>query len=130
MWPEIIIPHYVTRTFIQSHLEYNFVFSFDVAGKSFFGQANECYGEPNAYPVPVRWKGCKTSGYFSDAQYIDICEQIDIAISRIPNGPPVIVLRKIGEGASRMNEFASKSFEYLKQKLNEICYPNIKIKYE
>ncbi len=106
------------------------MYSFDVYGKSFFGQAYDCHGESNAYPVPVRWQGCKSSGYFSDAQFIAIQHSIDDAIHDIPKDSPIIVLRKIGEGASRMKEFAPKSFIYMKSKLEEICYPNIKWIYE
>lgn len=129
-YPEMLLPVYVKRQFVIDHPKCIFVYSFDVAGKSFFGQANELHGEPNAFPVPVRWKGCKTSGFFSDASLHEICNLIDIAIQSIPKQfGPIIPLPKIGLGASRMKEFAPRCYVYLMQELNKIKYPNIRTDY-
>jgi len=127
----ITIPHHVSREFVQAHPEWIFVFGNDLHEKGFFGQANSCYGEPNAYQIPTCYKQCKSSGYWHDSMFDEVKDYIDKAVAKIPrDGRPIIVLEKIGTGGSRMKEFAPKLYNYMKMKLDTIKYPNVKIDYE
>lgn len=125
----IIVPAHITRSFIRSRLDLNFVYSTNVFEMSHLGQAAECRGEPNAFGVPVRFRFCKSdmSSYFSDNDYVR--SVITRFLQRIPTDKPVIVLRKIGCGASRMREYAPKTWEWMQGELNKIAYPNIKWDY-
>ena len=80
-------------------------------------------------PVFTMWKPCKSSGFFSDSQYIEICSINDNAVHQIliaaSLSKPIIPLRKIGQGHSRMQEFAPKAFLYLKELLEKIKYSDI-----
>ena len=118
----IQIPNRITREFIQAHPELTFVFSCDVHKKSFFGQSYHAFGESNAYPVPVMWKACKSSGFFQNSQYSEIIKSIDEHLEKIPRDKPIIVFPKIGKGHSRM-------YVYLINKLDSIKHKDIVVNY-
>ena len=117
----IIIPYHPSRDFLSTH-PYIFVFGSSVHNPKPFGQARNALGLPNCFGIPTRWSYCRSNGYFSDGSFIDIKIEIDVAISKIPvdDGRPIIVFRKIGEGNSRMLEFAPKSHKYLLEQLDKI----------
>lgn len=103
----------LTREDIERSPGVTFIYSSTVHREVPHGQASVCIGNPNCFRVPVRWSLCKSSGYFSDSQMRDIKIEIDVAISKIPLDKPLYVLGRIGEGASRMSEFAPNSWKYL-----------------
>ena len=125
----IVLPWRISRTFIQNHNEWLFIYSFDVAGKGIFGQAWIAHNEPNTLPVYVCWKMCKSSGYFSDSQLLEINSINDRALEVIrergPSYKAIIPIRGIGIGHSRMSEFAPKAFEYLQKLLQSVSTPDI-----
>ena len=127
----VIIPARITESFVIAHPEYIFLYGYDVASKGALGQCVVCVGHKNCFPIPTCWKMCKSSGYFQDSQYKEICNQINLALLSIPqqNNPIIIPFPKIGCGASRMKEFAPKAFAYLQERLSKIQYPNIQRKY-
>jgi len=127
--PQIIVPRFITRKFIQLHPEWIFLYGHDLAGKGTFGQAWEAHNEPNTYPIPTCYKMCKNSMYFQDSQYEEITGYLIFAFVHLPKDKPIIPFPKIGEGYSRMKELAPKCFKYMKQELDKIKYPNIKIDY-
>lgn len=78
------------------------------------------------FRVCVRWKQCRSSGYFNDNALDEIKEEIDACIKRIPrDGKPIIPFPKIGEGNSQMKWYAPKSYDYLMSEINKIKYQNI-----
>jgi hypothetical protein len=80
--------------------------------------------------VPVRWKLCKSSGYFSDNVTEEIKKMLDEAIAEIPTTKgPIILFPKIGNGASQMHKFAPKSYQYMMDKLNAIKSKDYKYAY-
>lgn len=120
---------YLSREFIKNHTQWNFVFGMDYKRKGFFGQANSCFNEPNTFPVSTCLSMCKSSGYFDDFNP-DFKLFIKEDLAKIPLDKPIIPLRKIGEGASQMKYFAPRLFSYLRNELDKIKYPNIKIDYK
>jgi len=116
----ITIPARLTREFIIQHPEYSFVHSRCYWPGQCVGPCELCAGLENTYGVPVRWKLCKSSGYFSDNQRDIIMPAIDEAIAAIPRTRPIVLFPKIGCGQSRMIVFAPKCYVYLHKKLDEI----------
>lgn len=110
----------LTREDIERSPGVTFIYSSTVHREVPHGQASVCIGNPNCFRVPVRWSLCKSSGYFNDNALIDIKIEIDVAISKIPRDKQIVILKRIGEGASRMNEFAPKAYEYLHEQLNKL----------
>lgn len=133
MNPVILLPYRVSRSFVQKHREWIFLYGGDCKGKSIFGQAGHIGGEePNTFPVPTLFKVCSGNIVrFDDELFEMYKQQIDIHIARIPrDGRPILPLRKIGEGFSEMNIRAPKLYVYMKMCVDTIKYPNIKIDYE
>jgi len=118
-----VIPYYITREFITDHPEWTFVHSTDFWDNQKVGPALVCQGLSNCYGVPVRWRLCKSSGYFSDNAEEQIKQKIDEMIGRIPLSRPVILFPKIGSGHSMMYKFAPRCFAYLQQRLKAIATP-------
>ena len=116
----IKIPRHITRTFIQKHPELTFVYSQDVARKGAFGQAAHCVSEPNCYPVSTCWKMCRSSAYFQDSQACEILRQLTLDLKNVPRDKPIILFPKIGEGFSRMKEFAPNMYQWLMNQLDTI----------
>jgi hypothetical protein len=126
----IVIPRIVLRTFIQKHTEWLFLYGADFFNKGVLGQMWQCHGEPNAFPIYTCYKMCNSSSnkYWQDFMYDDTVLILEKCFNAIPKDErPIIPLRKIGEGHSRMNQFAPRLFAYMQKRLAEIAYPNIKI---
>lgn len=89
------------------------------------------HGEPNAFPVPTCNRVCpgKPDKYFRDGNFNMHKQQIDSYISRIPTDKPIILFPKIGEGCSKMKDVSPQLFSYLRNCLDKIKHPNIKIDY-
>lgn len=128
---KIIIPGRIYRKFIQSHPEYIFIYGCDYFNKSFFGQSNHAFGEPNAFGVPTIYKICASGIHFFDDGMFDFFKGIiDERIGKIPTGEkPIIPFPKIGCGYSEMDRKAPKLYNYLKSKIDTIKYPNIEYDY-
>lgn len=124
---QIVVPHRITRTYIQRNRHLRFIYSFDVAGKSALGQAAFAHNEPNTSPVNVMYKFCANPVYFQDN---DECKShIYDSINHIPLDLPIIPFPKIGLGHSRLKEFAPECYDLVHRLLSEIKWPNIKIDY-
>jgi hypothetical protein len=130
MNPKIIIPFHISRTYIQRHTDWIFIYGQDYQERGMFGQSNAAYGEPNAFMVPTCRKMCKSNRYWSDSEYLEVCSYIDEAINKIPrDGRIIIPFPKIGMGASQMNYMAPKLFTYMNMKIDSIKHPNIIVNY-
>lgn len=129
MTEPIIIPSRITRAFIRTHPEYTFLYSSTVHKEVPHGQASECMGEENVQRVPVRWSLCKSSGYFNDNALRDISVELRVAISLAEDdyniGKIIIPFPKMGQGASRMMEFAPRAFDLMNRLVDKIKYQNI-----
>lgn len=120
----ILIPHRISREYIIQHPDFIFVHSRCFWRNQKAGPSAICDGLSNCFGVSVRWKLCKSSGYFSDSQEPQIKSIIDADIEAIPRSTTVILFPKIGNGASQMNRFAPKCWAYMMQQLNNIKSSN------
>lgn len=127
MKPTINVPAWITRDFIRAHKhEYIFLYSCPVNLNKVTGQMAEILIDC-CYPVPVRDKMCKSSGYWSDQTYGDNIILIHDWLEDVPKntGKPIIPFPYIGSGGSRLKEFAPQTFKYLREAIMRIAYPNI-----
>lgn len=119
-----LIPYRLTREYISQHPELIFVHSRCYWPNIWVGPSLICRGLDNCYGVPVRWKLCKSSGYFQDSQLGAITSALEAAISQIPTDRPVVLFPKIGNGDSRMHILAPKAWAYMMERLNAIKSPD------
>jgi hypothetical protein len=114
--PMIILPRTITRSFVKAHPEWNFVHGHDVQKKGFFGHAS-IYNEPNTFALPTMYKFCASGArYFTDADN-DAKVIVYTAICKIPTDKPVVVLRGIGTGCSRLRELAPHLYNEMMNRL-------------
>lgn len=128
----IIIPWHIQRAFIQAHREYTFLYSTNAFFMSQYGQAWHCFGESNAFGIPVRWRFCKSdnSSYFSDDTFQALTKNIiDKAFANVPRDKPIIALHGIGKGASDLIRRAPQTYTYIHNMIDAIQYPNIQWNY-
>jgi hypothetical protein len=125
--PTIHLPARIFRSLVQKNPQWIFVYSNDYQNKGCEGMAWHFYGEPNAFMVPTMKKMCRsaTDKYWrDDVQWIQ--DVVIEAIAKIPrDNRPIIPVRKMGWGCSRMAEFAPKLHLLMWTELNKIAYPNI-----
>lgn len=127
----IVIPHRISRAFVIERRDLIFVYGIDSLRKGGMGQAWSCHNEPNTFGIPTCIKYCSSAILFHDnSGDTHNRELVDKALAAIPHdGRPIIVLRKIGEGCSRMKELAPKLFAYMQSELDKISYKNVKVDY-
>ena len=119
-----LIPYRLTREYIITHPEWTFIHSRCYWPNIYIGPSLVCRDLHNCYGIPVRWKLCKSSGYFQDSQLGAITKAIDDAIEAIPAGARIALFPKIGNGDSRMHILAPKAWAYMMERLNAIKSPN------
>lgn len=125
----ICIPAHISRSFVQAHPQYNFVYASDIRRIRTEGQPSEFIGEPNAYPVPTLEKYCPSQKiYFNDNELIHL-NIIEEWVSKIPLDKPIIPCLKIGRGCSQLYVIAPRLFSYLTKRIDNIKYNNIKYIY-
>lgn len=95
--------------------------------KGGFSQSIPCYGEPNCFPIPTLYKYCANPVYWQDNGYSIEC--IDLFMNRIPLDKPIIPFRKIGQGCSRMQELAPKTFAHMISRIQRIECKDYEIDY-
>src|SRR5215813_5311632 len=127
MNPVITIPYRITREYIQAHREYTFLYGQDYQQKGALGQAWFCVGEPNTFPVFTLYRYCANPEYFKDCDLHK--SYIGCSFWNIPSAKFIIPFPKIGEGCSRMREYAPNLLKLIKQRIEWIRYPNIRIDY-
>lgn len=122
----ISIPKRLTHDFILDNENLIFIYSTASVHNYPLGQASICASHNNCYGIPVRKSLCKSSGYWSDNIYDTIVDDIDDAIKLIPRDDRhIIVIPKIGYGASRLFEFGPKVLAYINRELDKIKYKNV-----
>jgi hypothetical protein len=128
MEPKIIIPYKISRKFIQQHTEWIFLYGHDYWEKGCLGQSWEFYNEPNTFPIYTMYKNCSNSIYFSEIY--EFREIVDKGFLKIPiDARPIIPCRKIGEGCSRLREFAPQLLKHIQETIKKIQYPNFEYDY-
>ena len=111
----MLLPYRIYRRYVQQHPEIIFLYGHDYYGRGCLGQCWEVHGEPNSYAIPT---------HFQDALYLEWIPRITERLLAIPHdGRPIIKLRRIGEGCSRMKELAPNMFKWLHHELDKIVTP-------
>ena len=125
----ITVPRIITNGFCVARPQYIFLYGYDVQDKSWGGHSL-IKGHENTFPVPTMFKFCNSGArYFADADRTCI-QHIRFAIDAIKlDGRSVIPLRKMGQGCSRLQELAPRTFQFLQDELKKISYPNIRWDY-
>ena len=125
---KIIIPHHISKTFIQSHPEYIFVYGKDFYEMGMMGQMWVAHKEPNCFGIPTCTKLCPSNKqYLNDHDPLHKQRIID-ALCVIPDDDrPVIVMRRIGMGCSRMFELAPALYAFMNKELDKMRHHNIEV---
>lgn len=124
--PTIFVPRRISRDYIRSNPTYTFIYSTAENVPYYFGQAEIATGLVNAYGVPVRFSLCRSSGYYNDNSFEDTRETIDQWLRDVPlDKGPIIPFPMIGNGASRLKEFAPRLHAYIHSEIKKIAYPHI-----
>lgn len=113
----ISIPPLITRAFIQSHKDTAvFIYGDTRAHNGDGKQASVARGEPNAYPIMVKYAKCtnEPSSFLSDDLLEQNWEQWHRDLGLLPLGLPIIVFPKIGRGFNLMHEKCPVSYEKMK----------------
>lgn len=121
----INLPYKITNAFVKAHPDYIFLYGNDVMKKGCFGQS-AIAGYENTICIHVLYKFCASGArYFTDGD-TEAKRIIDFDISCIPlDGRPIIPLRRIGEGCSRMKELAPKLHAYMVERIDAIKHPHL-----
>lgn len=129
--PEIIVPAFIYRDYIQKHREYIFLYGNDINDFGRRGCAYQFSCEPNSYYIPVRFnvKSCRSEYFFSDYVFDRTKSLIDNAIRRISKNNIYICSPHIGMGAAQLQTRAPLTLKYIQDELKKIVYPNIRWDY-
>lgn len=127
--PAIIVPKWIFRSFIRDNrFRLTFLYSDDLTRAAMQGQASQCVGEGNCYPIPTKKRNCKEDRQcFYDHEFELLTKYyIDRAFAEVPKDLPIIPFPSIGEGEAKLPQYAPKTLAYIKTKIAEIAYPNIR----
>lgn len=105
------------------HPEWNFIHGHDVQKKGFEGQAS-IYNEANTFALPVMYKFCPSGARFFTDGDSEARKIILDTLWKIPTDKPIIILRNIGCGCSRMRELAPRLHWEMMLALKDISSPN------
>ena len=118
----VFFKNYITREYVKSNPDKQFLFGDNLLGKGFGGQAKELRGEPNSFGIPTK-KTPNTyfSSYFSDDEFEENKKAIDEAFAKLDYSKDIIIPEDgLGTGRAKLEEKAPKTFLYLQRKIQEI----------
>ena len=120
----IKLPIRISRKFVTEHPDWIFIYGNDYFQKGCLGQAWEFANEPNTFRVPTLYKYCANPVFFTDSNFDEWSWKIAESVEKLPRyDKPIIVVRKIGEGCSRMKELSPRLFQYMNEVLQNIATP-------
>jgi hypothetical protein len=118
----------IKRADLKANRNKIYLFGDNLIEKGYGGQAKEMRGEPNAYGIPTKKKPTmEKDAFFTDSEYDMNCRRIDKAIVKIPLGKEIIV-PQIGVGLAKLPQKAPKTYEYLKQAIEELLKKNEEVR--
>jgi hypothetical protein len=121
----ITIPRIVQRSFVLKHPEIIFLYGHDVMDKGFFGHS-EIAHENNTYPIHTLYKFCNSGARYFDDNDSAIEGILKADFAAVPvDGRPVVALRRMGCGCSRMKELAPRYYNEMWNVLQRINVDNI-----
>lgn len=114
----------ITREYIRNNPKKTFLFGDNLQKKGYGGQAKEMRGEPNCIGIPTKKKPTMDNdAFFTDDEFKENVHHIDKAIKEVTKlGNNVIVIPSsgIGTGMAKLEEKAPRTFQYLKDKLDNL----------
>ena len=114
----------ITRTVVQAHPDWIFVFGDNCARVGLGGQAKEMRGEPNSFGVVTKWSpGRALSSYFTDSDWLlgtNIPKRIQDAFNKIEAhlwaGKTIVIPSDgLGTGLAELPTRAPKIHAYIEQ---------------
>lgn len=113
----------ITRSFIQAHPDYIFLFGDNTIRQGYGGQAKEMRGEPNAIGIVTkRFPSMEFGSLFTDADFEEAKMYIDRDFARIPVSCSTIVIPYAGLGTGRalLDKLAPKIYSYILEKIEQL----------
>lgn len=94
----------------------------DARNNTFMGQEATAGYFNHCYPVPTKWKNCKSdnAAFVYDLQFDQYKFELDFWIKLVPSNLPIILFPKIGLGCAELDRRGPKCYEYLVSQLNLI----------
>ncbi len=117
----------ITRSFIQSHRSWLFIYGDNLIHRGYGGQAKECRGESNTIGIPTkRFPSMSPLAFFSDEDFESITITMDHALFdvNLSSYEKIIVLPHIGEGRAQLPQCAPFIYKYLVKMLNKLKEKN------
>lgn len=129
----IVIPHHPTRSFMEQHPNWIFVFGKAIEGeKGNYGQAHDCLTLPNTYGWPVKHTPCMAeTAFFKNTQFeIDAVTQLWrlkathlVQVARLFPTDTIIVLPKLGQGGSQLDKRSPELYRIMHSILGAVTTP-------
>lgn len=118
----------IRRSDLRANPDKIYLFGDNLVEKGYGGQAKEMRGEPNAIGIPTKkYPDNNENSFFTDSEYEENIAAIERAIAKIPKGKEIIVPPAgLGTGLADLPNRAPKTYQYLKQRLEEIKNENKK----
>ena len=114
---------HVTRSYIQAHRSWLFVYGDNLVRRGYGGQAKECRGEPNTLGIPTKhYPSMEKKAFFTDEDYWVVRDVIENAILSVDFSEyeKIIVLPRIGEGRAQLSSHSQKIWEYVQDCLKRL----------
>lgn len=124
----IILPHHISKSFIQQHPEWVFIYGKDFCETGMMGQMWVAHGEPNCFGIPTCTKLCPSNKqYLNDYSALHL-DRLVRALADIPrDGRPIHPIRRIGMGCSRMFELAPTLYKFMITELDLIRHKDVEV---
>ncbi len=123
----VIKMKWITRSFVQQHPDYIFLFGDNLARRGFGGQAAAMRNEPNALGIPTKKLPSRSANaFFTDSEFQQNKAAIDDAFEkrsrRSSSKIQTVVTPKdgIGTGRAELKSRAPQTYEYLQKRLREL----------
>lgn len=115
----------ILREHIQSNPEILFIFGDNDARTGLGGMAKEFRGEPNTQGIRTKHKPATTDdSYYSDDNLEDnkkkITDDCTVILNRASSYVGVYIPEGIGDGLSKLEELAPKTYNFLKEKIEKL----------
>jgi hypothetical protein len=116
---------------IEAKYEAIYVYGDDRTQRAYRGQAEECCGCPNAYPIFTKLLPCKDSAaYLNDYLQTEYSIMIFNCIQRArseANGRKIIVLNRIGAGCAELPARSPRVYAYMIEQIRLHLDPHYRI---
>ena len=114
----IHIPRRITRQFLFDYRGLaNFIYGDTRSLDGDGGQAKQARGEPNAWPVMVKYFRCVNDecSFLTDNLLEENVAHIRTQMERVPRELPIIVFPKLGGGWNKMQEKAPRTYDRMRE---------------